>query len=135
MEAHAKEQREEEDHDRPEDESASVGSARVRQSVLRDLGLKLTGDEMDTIARHAPHNYYLRSLERSEQLVSLPTFPQSRGGVVPVVAACPYVLPTLSLHAPPTPKGSSAGDFYEALEARDQEIRRGGWGSLLDRIL
>jgi len=99
---------------------------------------------MDIISRHAPHNYYLRSLERSEQQVSLPPFslaqrpaassgaefipacPGARGLVAPPVYKCPYNLPTLSLPAPPPPKGSSANDYYEALEARDQEIRKGG---------
>ena len=100
---------------------------------------------MDIISRHAPHNYYLRSLESSEQQISMPPFHFNMGPVLsgedaaPVdsgaglsarpmalVHRCPYVLPTLSLPALPTPKGSSAGDFYEALETRDQEIRKGG---------
>ncbi len=133
-----KEEQEQEEVDQSEMADGASGSehGRVRLSVLRDLGLKQTGDEMDTISRNPSHSYYLRSLERPEQQVSLPPFVLSQGsttevtfnlsgGARPVTTDCPYALPTLSLPAPPTPKGRSAGDFYEALNARDQEIRKG----------
>ena len=117
-EMQSKEEKEEEegiDGDQP-------GHGRVRKSVMRDLGNKVTGDEMDTIARFVPHNYYLRSLDQPEQTQLLPLSQDTRSNPLSV---CPYTLPKPCLPAPPTPKGNSANDFYEALDARDQEIRKG----------
>lgn len=84
---------------------------------------------MDTIARTAAHNYYLRSLHHPlsyPMLGQQPTVAHSAPAPPPAqVAVCPYVLPKPHLPAPPTPKGTAAGDYYEALDARDQEIRKG----------
>ena len=108
----------------------------VRKSVLRDLGNKYIGDEMDTIARTAPHNYYLRSLHQPDTTRPLanptgyqrpPDYPISPPDypVPPVITVCPYIIPKFHLPPPPTPKGNTAADYYEALEMRDQEIFKG----------
>ena len=103
----------------------------VSQAVLRDLGNKFTGDEMDTIARTAPHSYYLRSLDQLQSggAVVVKANPGTRVTFVPAPSAqtvvCPYAIPKPNLPPPPRPKGNSAGDFYEALDSRDQEIRKG----------
>lgn len=115
-----------------EDEEDGVGKKhRVSQSVLKDLGNKYTGDEMDLIAKTAQHSYYLRSLEQTQY------YPRQDGkepSGLPVPAqdvatvVCPYDIPEPHLPAPPTPKGNTAADYYEALNARDQEIRKGMLG-------
>ena len=96
--------------------------SRVRKSVLRDLGQKGSGDEMDTIARYVPHGYYLRSLDQSEYQTPLP--PSSQGTRATPLPTYPH-LSKPHLPAPLIPKGNSANDFYEALDAKDQEIRKG----------
>ena len=106
----------------------------VSKAILKDLGNKTAGYEMDTIARMAHHGYYLRSLEQSQTHPGLEGFTQGPAAPPPfpshppqstVVTSCPYNIPTPSLPPPPTPKGTTANDYYEALVARDQEIRKG----------
>ena len=104
---------------------------RVSQTVLKDLGNKYTGDEMDLIAKTATHGYYLRSLEQAQSYPGGEFSPKSTdvgqvGPPPPVTTVCPYDIPKPRLPAPPTPKGSTAADYYEALDLRDQEIRKGG---------
>ena len=112
---------------------------------LADLGLKTTGDEMDTIARYVEHPYFLRSLTQSEaypgpktrdkhkvvqqqqpqqkQVITVqkPELLQVQG----VDSRQAYDIPSPQLPPPPRPKGTSANDLYESLDARDQEIRKG----------
>ncbi len=107
----------------------------VSKAVLKDLGNKSTGDEMDTIARMAHHGYYLRSLDQVEAHPGLEGFTASPAALlllsppVPpqgaVATTCPYGIPRPNLPPPPTPRGVTAADYYEALDARDQEIRKG----------
>ena len=103
---------------------------------LVDLGLKTTGDEMDTVARYVEHPYFLRSLTQSgaypgpktKQVTKAPVH-QRRITVNRKIAGIDsrqvYDIPTLRLPPPPRPKGISANDFYESLEARDQDVRKG----------
>ena len=121
-------------------------SGPVRKSVLKDLGNKFTGDEMDTIARTASHQYYLRSLDQplhypgppgpSDQLPSSPPPPPPLsslskkpvpiGNTAPIVTTvCPYVIPKPHLLTTPTPRGNTASDYYDVLDARDADIRKG----------
>ena len=133
------------DDDEGIDDSEGTGAPKrgvVSKAILRDLGNKYTGDEMDTIARVAAHGYYLRSLDQPESGTKIEDFLMKQQTARPVfippsaqtTATCPYVIPKPRLPAPPIPRGSGANDFYEALEARDQEIRKGenegegGWG-------
>ena len=123
-----------------EDEGVYEG----KESVLAEREGIAEEDEMDTIARTAQHSYYLRSLHELEYFSgpSTPkiTQPRARGWYsiplrlttflclilhFPVAPAPTYNLPTPSLPPPPTPKGTSAGDYYEALVVRDQEMRKG----------
>lgn len=123
----------------------------MRESVLRDLGNKYTGNEMDTISKNVGHHYYLRSLDEAQSYSGVQGSGQSRALLVyhhqeqtqsysrvqgssqsdaspvqlNVTTVCPYVIPMLRLPAPPIPKGNTAADYYEALDARDQEIRKG----------
>ena len=105
---------------------------------LADLGLKTTGDEMDTVARYVEHGYYLRSLIQSgaypgpkgEPVVKPAVQLQQRQIAVPRTTAGVdsrqvYDIPTPRLPPPPKPKGTSANDHYESLDARDQDIRKG----------
>ena len=117
---------------------------------LADLGLKTTGDEMDTIARYVEHPYFLRSLTQSgrypgaktdkqpfaqqqqqQQQQQLPQLmhktrtPKPLKGIDSHQA---YAIPTPQLPPPPRPKGTSANDIYESLDARDQDIRKGELG-------
>lgn len=115
------------DEEEDEDESVQKGRKRVSQAVLKDLGNKHTGDEMDIIAKTASHKYYLRSLEESQSYPSAGA-PAATGGVAlpaQFTAMCPYTIPKPRLPAPPMPKGTTATDYYEALDMRDQEIRKG----------
>ena len=111
---------------------------------LADLGLKTTGDEMDTIARYVEHPYFLRSLTQSgaypgpktdkqyvEQRQQQPqqklkiTVQQSPKLLQGVDSHQAYDIPNPQLPPPPRPKGTSANDLYESLDVRDQEIRKG----------
>ena len=110
----------------------------VSKAVLKDLGNKFSGDEMDIIAKTASHNYYLRSLEQSQaypqQQQQQPlgsTKAATATATTATTVICPYDIPELHLPAPPAPKGNTAADFYEALNTRDLEIRKGAplcWG-------
>lgn len=110
---------------------------------LADLGLKTTGDEMDTIARYVQHPYFLRSLTQSgsypgpkadNQHVEQQQQPQQKLKITVqkssrlpqgVDSRQAYVIPNPQLLPPPRPKGTSANDLYESLDARDQDIRKG----------
>jgi hypothetical protein len=123
--------------DHAEGVDSDVAVHRVSKSVLKDLGNKCSGDEMDLIAKTAEHGYYLRSLEHAQSYPSGggagPSGSADAGHAVPdegdriktVITVCPYNIPEPRLPAPPTPRGNAANDYYEALEARDQEIRKG----------
>ena len=119
------------DGDDGDEESVGNQRHRVSQSVLKDLGNKYSGDEMDLIAKTAEHGYYLRSLEQAGSYPSGGGSSSDAGQTalsLPVHAAvtvCPYDIPEPHLPAPPTPRGNTASDYYEALNARDQEIRKG----------
>lgn len=106
---------------------------------LADLGLKTTGDEMDTIARYVEHPYFLRSLTQSGSYPG-PKTEASVGQVGPQLQTLldqkskmisgidsrqKYDIPNLQLAPPHRPKGNSANDMYESLDARDQDIRKG----------
>ncbi len=102
--------------------------------MLKDLGNKFTGDEMDTIARTVSHQYYLRSLDQPLQYPSkypgqgskkLEPAVNTSTAVVTQATACPYAIPKLRLKTLPTPKGNTAGDYYDALDSRDADIRKG----------
>lgn len=112
---------------------------------LADLGLKTTGDEMDTIARYVEHPYFLRSLTQSgaysgpstgKQLVEQQQQQQPQQKLKITVQKSSkllqgadshqaYSIPNPQLPPPPRPKGTSANDLYESLDARDQDIRKG----------
>lgn len=125
-----------------EEEEMGGDTAPIKPRELADLGLQTTGDEMDTIARYVEHPYFLRSLTqpgsypgpppKTEQTVSRKVPPQQKT-VVPqkrmiiegVDSRLVYDIPNLQLPPPPRPKGTSANDIYESLDARDQDIRKG----------
>ena len=117
-----------EESDGIEDEGVFEG-----RNVVASLGNQINEDAMDTIARNAHHSYYLRSLHQPEAYpgpagptaaVSMPrrTPAQRRPSQLPAPS---YDIPTPILPPPPPPKGDTAGDYYEALHARDLEIRKG----------
>ena len=117
-----------EESDGVEDEGVFEG-----RNVVASLGNQISEDAMDTIARTANHPYYLRSLHQPEAYpgpvaptaaVSVPRrLPaQRRQSQLPAPS---YDIPTPILPPPPPPKGDTAGDYYEALHARDLEIRKG----------
>lgn len=115
-----------------EDEGLGGSGGRVRETVLKDLGNKVTGNEMDTITKTVQHGYYLRSLDQnlsfsgpdSQRRTPIPpsTLPHT---TTTTTTTCLYDIPKPRLPAPPTPRGTSAADYYDALDARDQEIRKG----------
>ena len=117
-----------------EEEGKESEAVAISKTILDDLGNKFTGHEMDTIARHVLHGYHLRSLHQPLQSdrpknpnppePAPITNPQTSQPHVTAVD-CPYVIPKPHLPPPPTPKGTTANDYYEALDARDQEIRKG----------
>ena len=112
---------------------------------LADLGLKTTGDEMDTVARYVEHPYFLRSLTQPGAYPGPKTYnqraeqqqqqqPQQRLKITVQKSSKPlqgvdshqaYNIPNPQLPPPPRPKGTSANDIYESLDARDQDIRKG----------
>lgn len=108
-------------------------------SELADLGLKTTGDEMDTIARYVEHPYFLRSLTQSGSYpgpstetsagqvgLQLQTLLDQKSKMISGIdSRQKYDIPNLQLAPPPRPKGNSANDIYESLDARDQDIRKG----------
>ena len=85
---------------------------------------------MDTIARYVTHPYYLRSLH-------IPEIHPSQGIIINILLYViqyyytdtvssyeRYEIPRLSLPCPPTPRGNTATDYWESLDARDTEIRK-----------
>lgn len=131
-----------------QDEGEGEGEEEIKNvpilpKELADLGLKTTGDEMDTIARYVEHPYFLRSLTQSgaypgpkadNQSVEQHQQPQQRLKITVqkssrlsqgVDSHQAYDIPNPQLPPPPRPKGTSANDLYESLDARDQDIRKG----------
>jgi hypothetical protein len=126
------------------EEEEETSDAPIMPRELADLGLKTTGDEMDTIARYVEHPYFLRSLTQSEaypgpntdkQLVDQQqqqpqqklkiTVQRSSKPLQGVDSRQAYNIPNPQLPPPPRPKGTSTNDHYESLDARDQDIRKG----------
>ena len=126
------------------EEEEETNDAPIMPRELADLGLKTTGDEMDTIARYVEHPYFLRSLTQSgaysgpntgkqpvEQQQQQPqqrikiTVQKSSKLLQGVDSRQSYSIPNPQLPPPPRPKGTSANDLYESLDARDQDIRNG----------
>ena len=115
---------EEEESDEEEDEGVFEG-----KNAIASLGNQSDADAMDTIARTAHHPYYLRSLHQSGSYPG-PKAPLSAAVVPrPLPTSClpaqSYDIPTPTLPSPPPPKGDTAGDYYDALHARDLDIRKG----------
>ena len=114
----------EEDEDIPEGVDEEHG-------FLKELGNKLTGDEMDTIARKADHPYFLRSLLQSEGHdgpsgpLSPPSIAPSFNQVQLLDSRQLYNIPQPNIPLLPHARGSTAAECYEALDARDQGIRKG----------
>ena len=101
------------------------------QDFLKELGNKLTGDEMDTIARKADHQYFLRSLMQPEAhdgpstSVSPPTTaPLINLGQLPDSRQL-YNIPQPNIPLLSHSRGNTAAECYEALDTRDQQIRKG----------
>ena len=95
-------------------------------SVLAERDLR--ENEMDTIARKADHTYFLRSLLQPETVPSLQgargsssNNPWSHSGSS---TDSTYGIPALSLPVPPVPKKQTSQDIMDALEARDEEMRK-----------
>jgi hypothetical protein len=84
-----------------------------RDSVLIEI-VPQDENQMDTIARVPIHNYYLRSLHQPEPSTSTGFGDDEESHV-----------PRLNLPHPPPPRSNTASDCFEALDARDKEIRRG----------
>ena len=113
--------------DEDEDEGVSEG-----HDFLSELGNKVTGDEMDTIARNADHSHFLRSLMQSDShggptsntQVHMNTGVQQRRVMIDSHQLYIIPVPDVSLLQPP--RGSTASEYYDSLNARDQEIRKGG---------
>lgn len=123
------------------DGEGESNDAPIMPRELADLGLKTTGDEMDTIARYVEHPYFLRSLTQSGAYPGPKTSKQrveehpqqtlkitvQKSSKLPqgVDSHQAYSIPNPQLPPPPRPKGTSANDHYESLDARDQDIRKG----------
>ena len=109
------------------------------QRELAELGLKTTGDEMDTIARYVEHPYFLRSLTQSGSYPGPKTEPpptqvappeqvnvtQNAVMIEGVDSRQAYDIPNPQLPPPPRPRGTSVNDIYESLNTRDTDIRKG----------
>ena len=90
------------------------------RDFISELGNQPTGDEMDTIAKTVQHPYYLRSMDQPESYPSEQSTVREESD-----SRLTYDIPCSNLPLPPLPKGNTAVDFYDALNARDQEIRKG----------
>ena len=136
---------EEEDEEENEGVSEGVDSVTVAAATEND-------DDMDTIARSVSHPYYLRSLHTPDAhsgtnpphqtILQVPRLPSKVGRAVVskphplplvttenqerglVVCSCYTPTPRPNLPPPPMPRGTSAGDYYQSLDARDEEIRK-----------
>lgn len=114
-----------------DDEEEGDDSVSEGKYFLRELGNKLTGDEMDTIARTVTHPYYLRSLMQPDSIdgPTLSTQPYKDSDTFPLQRVLNshqlYRVPTPDVSLLQPPRGIAVSDYYEALEARDQEIRKG----------
>ncbi len=94
------------------------------------LGLKVTGDEMDTIARSADHPYFLRSLMQPDTGPSTLTQPLATVTSTDTNTSLPdsrqlYNIPIPDIPLLPHTRGHTATECYESLDARDQQIRKG----------
>ena len=109
--------------DEDEDEGVSEG-----QYFLSELGNKVTGDEMDTIARTADHSYFLRSLMQSDSRGGPTSNTQVHvnAGVQQIDSHQLYNIPIPGVSLLQPPGGNTASEYYDTLNARDQEIRKGG---------
>ena len=113
-----------------------MGVAEGGDSVLQErVGVaKEGGEEMDTIARSATHQYYLRSLYKPETVASIrgprsnleiPQHTGSDGASTAASVARGYRdFPSPSLPPPPAPQGQSSADLYQSLHTRDEGIRK-----------
>lgn len=107
-------------------------------NIIQELGNKVVGDEMDTIARTADHPYFLRSLMQSKagELTHTSAIQPS----VTVGSGLPdsstlYNIPYPNIPLLPHSRGHTAGECYDALDARDQAIRKGIYSFLLVKLL
>lgn len=120
--------------DEEEDEGVFEG-----KNAIASLGNQSDVNAMDTIARTAHHPYYLRSLHQPG------SYPGPKTTVSTVVVQGPlstsclpapsYDIPTPTLPPPPPPKGDTASDYYDALHARDLEIRKGQFRNEIEVVL
>ena len=129
-----------------EEEGGVEGVAEGRDSVLTTEASLQSTDEMDTIARTADHSYYLRSLHKPEMtaglrgpksILQVPRLSSEESGSVSKATDKPHPLhkvgvtprtygplPIPILPPPPMPRGQSAADKYQSLDARDEDIRK-----------
>ena len=130
-----------------EEEEELEGVAERKECVLPERVVSHQGaEEMDTIARSAAHQYYLRSLHKSDAsgsvrgpkaVLQIPAQQSDDSGSVskvtgkprPPVKAGTYSRsyaprPTPILPPTPMPRGQSAADLFQSLDARDEEMRK-----------
>ncbi len=95
---------------------------------ILDLGNKVEGDEMDTIARTANHPFFLRSLMHSDagsNELMTPIASAIQPPTTVVDSRQMYAIPVPGIPLLSHPRGKTAAECYDALDARDQAIRKG----------
>ena len=120
-----------------EEEEEDEGVSEGKDSVVHPaISTASESEDMDTIARSVAHPYYLRSLHQPEHYpgaglpdakakLQLPPPPSIVGVATGTTAqTSSYVLPVPDLPPPPMPRGMSAGDLFQSLDARDEDMRK-----------
>ncbi len=113
------------DDEQDEDDNEGVFEG---ANIIRELGNKVVGNEMDTIARTADHPYFLRSLMQSDagkSEISTSVQPSIIAGTGLPDSTTLYDIPYPNIPLLPQSRGNTAGECYDALDARDQAIRKG----------
>lgn len=125
------------EEDEDQDEGVCEGA-----DFLKELGNKVTGDEMDTIARNVDHPYFLRSLMQpdiqKESVSGSQTQPHKTSTVLATSLLDShqlYHIPQPDVPLLPHTQGNSTVECYEVLDARDQAIRKGMLSTVLQRTV